>query len=119
MIETCTCDPIPVVSSLESKPGAVVKDFVDDDGRWHVVVLNYDEAKNTGEVRKQTLLVPSAAYIAAHPPRTPDEIAAIVQSKVDEATTRDALDAIRQKRRDGLTLTSAEQHKVFDFMLGV
>lgn len=38
-VSPCTCARVPVRSSLEAKPGAVLVDAVDAKGRWHAVKI--------------------------------------------------------------------------------
>ena len=63
-IVDCTCSPVPVSSSRELEPGAELKDVLDDDGRWHAVVI----PGTPPTVYLQALVVPSAAWLVANVP---------------------------------------------------
>jgi len=108
MLETCTCSPIPVISSLADKPGAEYKDWVDADGRWHVIVID-------GVVYKQSLIVPTQAYIDKYVVQDADSI----QLNQDRQTKKDRLVELRIKRRAGTVLTESEKTELLDLLLGV
>ena len=102
--EPCTCNPVPVQTSLQGE----MMDGVDSRGRWHGIKVN-------GVFHPLTIVAPSAAEIAKN---AANEAAA--QVVIDaEQTKMDRMEFLRQRRRDDFDLTTAEQQEVMDFQMGV
>ena len=108
MLENCTCSPIPVISSLINRPGAEYKDWVDADGRWHVIVID-------GIVYKQSLISTTQAYIDKYIVQDANS----VQTNQDRQTKKDRLAELKTKRIADIALTESEKTELLDLFLGV
>ena len=109
-VELCTCSPAPVRATVKAYPNAVVRDIVNDDGRWHGL---YDEA--SGKVFCFALVAPSAAKLAREPAYDAEAAA-----RADAAEARIVtLNTLRAKRRGGGRLSEAEKDNLLDALLGI